>query len=171
MSVTKATLPQSALASSTGPTVRPTHSPLLLGTSRSGMTPSPNSECTFKDEDKPHEFQGWTMLGRLISSLEWVKRLSMHAAIACLGEEEEGEAEHCLCLWRDRGVGTGMGEEGAGSTVDARQRDAWSLPSKTADMTHDTHDFPADPMLNRIYLLCQLRTRMWSQVGNTQPGS
>ena len=61
-----------------------------------------------------------------------------------------------------------MGEEGVGSAVDARWRNAWSPPSKTADMTCN---FPADPALNRIYLLHQLQTQTWSQVGNTQPGS
>ena len=61
-----------------------------------------------------------------------------------------------------------MGEEGASSAVDARRRDARSPPSETADTTRD---FPADPALDRIYLLRQLRTRTWSQAGNTQPGS
>ena len=63
-SVTKATLPQSALASSAGPRpCWPTYSLLLLGSSCSRMTPSPNSECAFEDEDEPHESQGWTMSG------------------------------------------------------------------------------------------------------------
>ena len=83
------------------------------------------------------------------------------------GEEEAGEAGRRLCLWRDGGRETGMGEERVGSAVDARRRDARSPPSKTADTTRD---FPADPVLDRIYLLRQLRTRTWSQAGNTQPG-
>jgi hypothetical protein len=49
-----------------------------------GDTPTHNSEHVFEDEDKPHESQGWTMLGRLISSLEQAKHPLMHATIACL---------------------------------------------------------------------------------------
>ena len=49
-----------------------------------GDTPSHNSEHVFEDEDKPHESQGWTMLGRLISSLEQAKHPLMHTTIACL---------------------------------------------------------------------------------------
>ena len=123
MSVTKATLLQSALASSTGPTVL-AH-PLA----------APAGDFPFRDDT------------------QW---------------GEEGEAERCLCLWRDRGRGPGMGEEGGSSTFDARRHDTRSPPSETADTTRD---FPADPALDHIYLLPQLQTRTWSQAGITQPGS
>ena len=65
---------------------------------------------------------------------------------------KEGEVEHRLCIWRDRRE-TGRGEEGAGSAVNARQRDTQSPPSETADMTCD---FARRPALDHIYLLRQL---------------
>ena len=45
---------------------------------------SRNSEHAFEDKDEPHELQGWTMSGRLVSSMEWAKRPSMHTTIARL---------------------------------------------------------------------------------------